>query len=349
MKIEVHAPTIRRKEMDAVLTVLVEEKIGPGEQSQRLIQTAKEALHFDYALALRSPAIALTLALRAFDGEDGAARRGVLISALSPRYYEQAIFDAGCVPVFCDVEPATAMISAATVNTALEKSAGDATPRCIVLHETLGFLPDMAALAEIGLPLIEDCSASLGARFGEQPAGSFGALAILGLEERDMLTSGGGALLFAMERRNAGALRNYAGLAPEYGIPDMNAAMALAQFREAARNGEKRAELARLYTDAALRGGRHKLIAQPDNFEYNNYAFALILESGMKEVSAWAKKKEIDVELAFAGSLAAAGGVPTEVCPAASSLALRTALFPLYPRLGAEAAQKVARLIQTLP
>jgi dTDP-4-amino-4,6-dideoxygalactose transaminase len=83
MKIEVYSPTIRRKEMDAVLTAMVEEKIGPGERSRLLIQTAKEHLHFDYALALRSPAVALHLALKALNAKPGQA---VIISALSPRF-----------------------------------------------------------------------------------------------------------------------------------------------------------------------------------------------------------------------------------------------------------------------
>jgi dTDP-4-amino-4,6-dideoxygalactose transaminase len=125
-------------------------------------------------------------------------------------------------------------------------------------------------------------------------------------------------------------------------MPDMNAAMALVQFREAAKSREKRSEIARLYTDAAMRG-RHKLFSHSEKLEYNNYAFPLVLETGMKDVEAYAKRKEIVVESAFAGSLV------DSACPNAYSLSLRTALFPIYPRLGAENASKVAKLIQTLP
>ena len=42
MKIEVYSPTIRRKEMDAVLTAMVEDQIGPGERARLLLQTAKD-------------------------------------------------------------------------------------------------------------------------------------------------------------------------------------------------------------------------------------------------------------------------------------------------------------------
>jgi hypothetical protein len=44
-----------------------------------------------------------------------------------------------------------------------------------------------------------------------------------------------------------------------------------------------------------------------------------------------------------------AGAVPPALCPDSYSLSLRTALFPLYPRLSASETGKVAKLIVTLP
>ena len=65
MAIETFSPTIRRREMDAVLTCMVEEKLGPGELNARLIQQVKESFGVSGAFAVRSPAIALKYALRA--------------------------------------------------------------------------------------------------------------------------------------------------------------------------------------------------------------------------------------------------------------------------------------------
>ena len=50
--IHTYSSTIRRKEMEAVLTCMVDEKIGPGEMNTRLVQTAKELIGFDGAVAL---------------------------------------------------------------------------------------------------------------------------------------------------------------------------------------------------------------------------------------------------------------------------------------------------------
>jgi dTDP-4-amino-4,6-dideoxygalactose transaminase len=340
MKIEVYSPTIRRKEMDAVLTAMVEEKIGPGEQERRLIQSAKDYLGFDYCVALRSPATALYEALRALGLREG---DGVLLSALSPRYYLRVIEDLRLKPVYCDVLDSSACIGPETIAAALKRE-----PRCMVIYHTLGFVPDMPAIVETGLPVIEDCSRSYGSLAGEARAGSFGVFTILGLEEKDLITAGGGALLYSVNRRDASVLRGLADLPPEYGLPDMNAAMAVVQFKEAARNLEKRKEIALIYTQSALRT-RHKRFVEDDKAEYNNYAFPLILETGMKDVKAYAKRKEIAVESAFEDTLMGKGLVPQGLCPEAYSLSLRTVLFPLYPRLSGAEIGKVAKLIVTLP
>jgi len=379
--------------MDAVLTAMVEDKIGPGEQSKILIQTAKEKLKFDYCLALRSPAIALYLAIKSLNPEKG---QGVLISALSPLYYQRVIEDLGLVAVYCDVLSSACYVSYETVKKAIESKPEGLNIRCIVLHHTLGYLSDGSAIAELNIPIIEDCSQSYGTCIkagsdervsGENedpayqvkaqaesaiPAGSFGVYTILGLEERDMLTSGGGALLYSASRKNphqgeAADLRSLGDLPPEYGLPDMNAAMAVVQFRESAKNLLKRREIARLYTQSAMRI-RHKSFVQYDVMnqkesgklfiedgpemlpvEYNNYAFPLILESGLKDVRAYARRKDIIVENAFENTLIGGGLVTPEQCPEAYSLSLRTVLFPLYPRLGTGDAVKISKLILTLP
>ena len=46
--IQTYSSTIRRKEMDAVLTCMVDEKIGPGEINSRLITGVKEFFGYDF-------------------------------------------------------------------------------------------------------------------------------------------------------------------------------------------------------------------------------------------------------------------------------------------------------------
>ena len=394
MKIDVYSPTIRRKEMDAVLTVMVENKIGPGGEAKLLIQTARERLKFDQCLALRSPAIALHLALKYLELKEG---QGVVISALSPLYYSRVIEDLGLTVIYCDVQASTVCMSRASIEKSLVNLGEGVVAGCVVLHHTLGYLCDVADIAELGIPIIEDCSQSYGSVIGRSEADESGeddnsngkapialdlavgvhsSFTILGLEECDMLTSGGGSLLFSAGRRSlkqreaAGARSAWlpSDFPAELGLPDLNAALAVVQFREANKNLVKRREIARLYSQSVLRT-RHKRFIQndvisanaqgfkPSNEDgeeklpvlYNNYAFSLILETGVKDVKAYAKRKDISVESAFENTPIGNGTVLPKLCPEAYSLSLRTVLFPIYPRLGMANAGRVAKLIQTLP
>ena len=362
MSIEVWSPTIRRKEMTAVLTALVDEKVGPGDGAAQFTAFAKEKIGFEHCLALRSPAIALHQALKMLNLSPG---DGVLVSGLSPLYYHTVIAGLGLTPVFADVSESTACIETETLEKVCEPY------KAVALHHPLGFLSDTALFADTGVPLIEDVSTAFGSfeavidnrgDGGNEGGGpvngtanpmnrgknSAAAFTILGLEERDMITAGGGALLFTGDRRNASLLRNTGGLPPEYALPDMNAAMAAVQMRECVKNIEKRREIAGLYHQSALRG-RHRLFAARDNFVYNHYAFSIVIETGMKNVKQYAAKHGVAVESAFENTLAGAEIVPAKTCPQCRSLSLRTALFPLYPRLGAKNAEKVAKVITTLP
>ncbi|MCL2410869.1 MAG: DegT/DnrJ/EryC1/StrS family aminotransferase [Treponema sp.] len=387
MKIEIYSPTIRRKEMDAVLTTMVEEKIGPGDRNRLLIQTAKEHLQYEYAIALRSPAFALHFAIKTLSEKQGQAvceqtidpqtvpkarKQAAVISALSPRYYLQVLQDLNITPLYCDVTYDFPCITSELIENTIAKKSPDLDVTAIILHHTLGYVPDIASIAELGIPIIEDISQSFGSRQKsakqdgqvetkeknkkEAVLGEAGLRTphsqfyILGLEERDMLTSGGGAMLFAMNKKDASILRNLAGIADEYCLTDINSALAVVQFKEIQNNIQRRRDIAEVFTQASLRT-RHKRFFPKSDDDYCNYSFSLVLETGLKDVIAYAKKKDIILENAFANTIAGAssGAGFLENCPVSSSLVLRTVLFPLYPRLRSKDIERISRLIMTLP
>jgi dTDP-4-amino-4,6-dideoxygalactose transaminase len=53
--------------------------------------------------------------------------------------------------------------------------------------------------------------------------------------------------------------------------------------------------------------------------------------------------------MAFDDTCAAAGMVPEGSCPLAASLVNRSVAFPLNQRIGKTAAQKIAKVLATLP
>lgn len=341
MKIPVHSQTIRRKEMDAVLTCLVSEKLGPGEFYQRLTQQARELLEMDGAAAFRSPSIALVYLLRALDIPSGS---GIIMSALAPSWQYRTVVDNGYRPLVADVYPESAVVDLDSVETAI-KNGG----RLLILHEPLGYLPDVQQYKSFDIPIIEDISASVGAYNGEIRAGLAGTFAILGLEDRDLVAGGGGAILLSALKRESVVLKKFADEAPLTDIlTDFNAALAYVQLKELARNMEARKDIHSMYVRSLMQG-RHKTLAQQGEGSPSCYSFPVLLSSGLKEVRQYASRKDIEIEPAFTGSIADYLGESLEGCLQAKSLLMRCVLFPLYPRLGNANAVKIAKVLATLP
>ncbi len=341
MKLPVHSSTIRRKEMDAVLTCMVAEKIGPGEMNVKLSQLARENLGVEGATAFRSAPIALSYALRALDFAPGS---GIVISALAPAWHLHAVKGLGYEPVITDVHPDTGLVTAELLEDAIRRGG-----RLILLHEALGFLPEMQAILSLNIPVIEDISQSVGATLDGRQAGSYGVFAILGLEEGDLLTAGGGAVLLAPNKREAVVQRKLEEEAPPTDIlPDINSALGFVQLKELARNSELRRNMATLYVNSLMQG-RHKTMVQMGEGANAVFSFPVILSSGLKEVRQYVNRKEIDIAPAFSGSVAESLGDALEGCINAKSLLMRCVLFPLYPRLGGANSAKVAKILATLP
>lgn len=357
--IHTYSSTIRRKEMEAVLTCMVDEKLGPGEMNTRLVQTAKELIGFDGAVALRSPAIALEYIFKALNLPK---ESGVIVSALAPSYQLLTAEKLGYKVLAADVCEETGLVTVESVEKCI-KNGG----RLLILNETMGILPEIKSFLELGIPIVEDISQSVFATYpteeqpekkegGEQKAavgkkaGMYGLYAILGMEDRDIVTSGGGTLLIAPNRREWTVLKHIADEAPFTDIlPDMNAALALVELKEFSRNEKTRRELFALFSRAVM-SGRHKTFVRAAEDGSTIYSFPLVLNSGFKDVKSYAQKKNIEIRQAFENSIIALRQEElASECICANSLLLRCALFPLYPRLGQKDAAQIVKVLSSLP
>lgn len=350
--IQTYSTTIRRKEMDAVLTCMVDEKIGPGELNAKLIQQVKEFIKCDGAVALRSPAIALKYALESIDLESGSK---IMISALAPAWQYQCVKSLGYEPLVLDVDEVTGLVTLEIVEQGM-KAGG----KLLLLHETEGIVPDVIGIKNLGIPVIEDISQSAGAQIqlkeedgsisqNKVSVGTIGIYTILGLEERDVITSGGGAVLIAPGRREWIVLKKYVDEAPVTDLlPDINSALAWVQLKEFARNEKSRKELFGMYQQACMIG-RHKMFAREMEDGSTMCSFPLLLSSAYKDVKQYAAKKDIEIQLAFDKSVIALNEELSEQCIHAKSIYLRCVHVPLYPRLTHAEAAKIVKVLSSLP
>ena len=355
--IQTFSPTIRRKEMDAVLTCMVDEKLGPGELNAKLIQTVKEFTGCDGAVAFRSPAIAFSYVLKALNLEPGVS---VMISALAPSWQYTAVKNLGYTPLVLDVNDENGLISPDTVEEGI-KNGG----RLLLLHETMGILPQIEEILSFGIPVIEDISHSFGSIYtfsasesgenvktenAEKKAGMMGLYSILGLEANDTITAGGGAVLISPKRREWIVLKKYTDSAPETDIlPDMNSALAFIQLKEFARNEQARKALFAIF-QKSLMSGKNKTFARDAENGSTIWSFPVVLSGSFKDAKQYASRKEIEIRPAYEKSvIASLEEIEQANYIHAKSLFLRTVLFPLYPRLGSESATKIAKVLGTLP
>jgi dTDP-4-amino-4,6-dideoxygalactose transaminase len=344
MSIPVFRSYIRRKDMDTVLSCLVTDSVGPGDYLDRFQKGARELFGYDFGFAVRSPFTALSLALEALGLEDGDA---IALSALSPAFYASVINGRRLDARYLDVSIESGIPTRENVDAIVSGAAKK--PKAILLGGGCGVLPDPELFSDVGIPIIEDFTRSLGGTRNGSPAAAIGSLGIIGLEHGSMITAGGGAILFALAKREGNIIRNLSeSLLPELRMTDFNAALGLAQLRDFEAAVEKRKEIRRIFAQS-IAGSRQRMLVQVGEAEAGCWSFPVVLESSVKEARAYAKKKEVDTDLAFEDSCMGRGLASADSCPNARSLTLRTLLFPLHQRIGANGAQKISRVLATLP
>ncbi len=340
MTVPVRCSYIRRKDMDSVLSCMVEDSVDIGGYLGRFLRTAKEFLGFEQCAAFRSPYSALACALDCFALPEGSI---VALSALSPSYYADVLEAKRLTPLWLDVRMESGCVDSDSLRKAQEAA------RLLLLFEGSGILPDPSEYVDLGIPVIEDVSESLGAFLGESKAGSLGYLKLLSMEQGGLVTAGGGALLYTNGRREAQVLKNSLDSVPrELLMTDLNAALGMSQIRNMGRSFERRRELARLFEESLARS-KHPALKLPGEGEPAYFGLPVVLPSGVKDVRAYARKKEVETALAFEDSCVARSRVPEGECPRAASLAMRCLVFPLHSRIGKTAAQKVSKVLATLP
>ena len=118
---------------------------------------------------------ALQLALTVIGVQPGDT---VLTAANAGGYTSTAVRSIGATPVFADVDPASLLLTVATLEEAVARL--DRMPRVVVVTHLFGATAAMSDImiwaARLGVPVIEDCAQSLGAIHDGARAGSFGQI-----------------------------------------------------------------------------------------------------------------------------------------------------------------------------
>ncbi len=330
--------------MNSVLTCMVSDQLGPGVRLDEFTSELARRLDGASAIAVREYERAITLA---FDSLGLGSGDKLLISPLAPAVYADVLRARGIEPVFCEVDQSTGMLD---IDMA-ERMVGDASPKAILLDCPLGAADSLDRFVQLETPIVEDASHGLGAGENSPTIGTIGRYTILSLEPEAVFTTGGGAAVVARGRAERSALKKAVEvLRPTALLPDMNAALGLAQIRSLDSYIARRREVADLFRRSAMRG-RHRSLAGSESSV--PFAFPVLLDGAAKDVIGYARKKDVEVVWAFAESVMAIAdswdACTAEAFPNASALLLRCVLFPLYPTLTKGDVERISRVLSTLP
>ncbi len=186
-----YKPTLRRRDMDAVLQTMVDEKIGPGERRKQFLKLMAEYLGLKDGIAVRSYTDALKAAITSLCLDSGDS---IAVSVLSPEIYRTVINDLGYKMVLLDISSEDGCISSTEALKAEREGV-----KAIILHEPLSQLPVNFREGALNIPVIEDITQSIGSEYGKLKAGMTGCVVVCALEEESLISTGGGASLELLE------------------------------------------------------------------------------------------------------------------------------------------------------
>ncbi|HKA67272.1 MAG TPA: DegT/DnrJ/EryC1/StrS family aminotransferase [Solirubrobacterales bacterium] len=251
-------PEIGPREEELVLEVLRSGRLSLGPMGERFERELASWLGVGDAVAVSSGTTALHLGVRALGWGPGDE---VLTSPLSFVASANCLLYEAAKPVFCDVDPATLNLDPA----AAEATVGERTRGILPVH-VFGYpaaMPELEAIASRhGLGVLEDACEAIGAVDSEGRAvGARGNLATFAFYANKQMTTGEGGAIVPDGPATAARLRSernqgraadmgwldHGGLGFNYRLPDLAAALGVAQVERLDWLLKRRAEVASLY------------------------------------------------------------------------------------------------------
>jgi dTDP-3-amino-3,4,6-trideoxy-alpha-D-glucose transaminase len=245
----------QREELQAAFeAVMGSDRVVLGPQVEQFEQEFAEVAGTRFAVGVASGTDALELSLRALELPPGSE---VICPNLTAIATATAIVRAGLAPVFVDVDPETLTLSVDWAGAAV----GPQTSAIVAVH-LYGRPAPVAALAELGLPVVEDCAQAHGLEV-ESGLGSFSFY-----PTKNLGAFGDGGAVTTSDPELADRVRSLRvygegpdGRATKPGLnsrlDELQAALLRVRLRRLPQDNARRAEIARTYDAAISRQSPH--------------------------------------------------------------------------------------------
>lgn len=339
--IRFYKPALYRKDMDAVLQTMVDEKIGPGERKKEYISLFCDLVNKKFGFALRTYYDGILYSLRSLNLESGDK---VFISVLSPRIYLEAFKALSIEPVLVDVDDSM-MIDAEFIQNNLDEKT-----KAVVYYEPVCQLPkDLDAIKQINLPIIEDISQSIGSYYSDVRPGSVGNIVIASTEEDGVVSTGGGCVVMTGDEELKENLKKEISKLSSYiELPDMNAALGVVQLSKLDSVLQRRNNIYKVYIQAVKKTNAKIFGSGSMDFFSNGYGFSVIVNSKPDETIEFANKYQVSARKTFSNAIGARYQDRFDRFPKAIPALTRAVSFPIYPFLASVEIETIQKVLSHL-
>jgi len=275
-----------------------------GEYVNKVEEKICEITGSKYAIAVVNGTNGLHLALKVVGVSEGDE---VITQALTFVATANAITYTGARPVFVDVDLDTLGMSPESLknwlennaikkgNETINKTTGNRIKAVVPMH-TFGHPCKIDEIKKIcdewNLELVEDSAESLGSFYKDRHTGTFGKCGVFSFNGNKIVTSGGGGMIVTDDEELAKRLKHLSTTAKvphkweyfhnevgyNYRMPNLNAALLLAQLENLDKFLENKRELAKKYEEFFKSIGI-KFIKEPTNSKSNYWLNAVELEN----------------------------------------------------------------------
>ena len=303
--IPLHAPCFHGNEKELVLETLESTFVSSvGENVNNFEVKIAEYTGAKYAVAVSSGTAALHAALYATGAGLG---EEVITSPLTFVATCNAVSYCGATPIFVDVDNETFGLSPESLGEFLEQSAevrddglcwnvdsNKIIRACIPVHN-LGHPARIEAISEIcreyRIVLIEDAAESLGSLYRSQHTGRVGKVGVLSFNGNKIITTGGGGAIITDDGALAQRLKHLTTTAKQphpwlfnhdevgfnYRLPNLNAALGLAQITQLDTFVTRKRNLADYYLNWFRSWSDTSFVLEPTESRSNYWLNAILL------------------------------------------------------------------------
>jgi len=335
---------LEEEDIAGVIGVLRSGQLAQGRVVSSLEEKSASLIGVSHGVAVSSGSAALHLSLLSLGVGEGS-------EVILPSYVCTALLNAihyvGATPVLADIYPNTYNITSENI----KKVITDKTQAVIVPH-MFGLPADIESIVPLGIPVIEDCAHSIGARVNGRHVGSFGLVSILSYYATKMLGAGEGGMVLSNDRgliETIKDLRDYDEKEDyrvrfNYKLTNIQAALAATRLSKLPEFIDKRKKIAAIYNRGLERAGVG-LPEEPEGREHIYYRYVILVENSAQFMHQMLKKG-IECRKPVFKPLHRYLSLPGY--PITDEVWERAVSIPIYPSLTAKEAHRIVDAIKMI-